>query len=153
MAELEDDIRRRIGLYVDAARERMSPPPARVVELAPGEQVAWDDTCGMLYSRIASIEPIYRVNAPFTSCEPNFWVVSVAMGALRCAAVMDNKGRPPSADAVTADGFEMLADMQALRQAIMAVPGTRTLTTWLPMGPEGGVHGGEWTFTFRTGVT
>ena len=134
-------------------------PPGRI-ELTPGGLPAWDDCCaGQLYLRVREVFP----TGPFPSfdavqkgvnpkCSIHMVAVSLAMGMIRCAATVDENGNSPSPAEVTADADEMLDDMATLLDVIVCeVKGVRgvmamKLDRWVPQGPNGGCHGGEWGF-------
>lgn len=140
--------------YVDAAVAALNPTPGRIIEVAPGAEVAWDqcDCNGQIWSRVIDMTPhlsseIRGVAGP--KCGVDYWIVQVALGVIRCAASMDEDGTPPSAREVSADGYQMLADMQVLQQVVLCSPDTWQVRQWTPSGPLGGCHGGEFVFTIR----
>jgi len=129
-------------------------PATRVIPLIPGVEAAWDESCdGLLYSRIETVIPNVQTPRPVSgSCRINYFTVTAAMGIIRCAATMDSRGNPPTVQEITADGLEMGADLATLAYQIQTAPETVDLVRWLPAGPMGGMHGGEWFFTFRLGA-
>lgn len=138
--------------YTAAAKAALDPSPSRVLTLAPGAEFPWDPTCGTLYTRISNLEAIYPQNAVGV-CDPSFYLVEAYIGVLRCAAPMTSKGNAPPVRKIEEDAWEMLADMNKLRNVLRGIEHTRRLGLWLPLGPEGGLHGGEWGFTFRVGLS
>ena len=140
-----------------AADDALDPAAGRVL-VAPGAEVAWDACCegsGQLWVRVVSVtdagavQPV-RVLADGTRCALPGWVVTVGVGVLRCSPVVDDRGRAPSADALTENASQLLADMDALAGVIVCagLQGWSDLL-WTPLGPEGGCAGGEWTFDVR----
>lgn len=143
--------------YVDAVQAELLAQGRgadRIVPIAPGMDVAWDDPCnGYLYARVESIVPHVQVPRPAASgCRVAYFVVTVAMGLLRCAATVDSRGNPPTPAQIGADGLEMTADIATMAHVLQANDRTRDIVRWLPLGPQGGMHGGEWFFTFQVGA-
>lgn len=129
--------------------------PGRVVPLAPGVAPAWDDCCdGQLYSRIMAVTPIYSTTrtAQGARCTPVRLDVQAAIGLLRCAAVVDDRGAAPSAREIFTDGLEMSADLALMLTALQCSSKVSQVTKWVPLGVEGGCHGGEWQFEFIVNV-
>lgn len=114
--------------------------------VAPGGEVAWDDCCdGQAWVRVISVAPTYQARCGIVK-----WTISLGIGVLRCAAVLDDDGVAPSPRQITADGHEMIADMDAIAHLIQCaddLPLDPTLGNWTPLGPNGGCHGGEWSAT------
>lgn len=126
----------------------------RVVHLAPGADPAWDNCCdGQLYSKIVDVEPVYPENrkADGSYCAPVRWTVTAAVGVLRCAAVLDDRGVAPRPSAITANGYEMSADMLAILGVLACSTKLSEVLRWEPLGVEGGCHGGEWQFIVSLG--
>ena len=67
---------------------------------------------------------------------------------MRCTPVVDDRGRAPSADALTGSAGQVLEDMAAVAGAVVCCSGLNGAggMLWTPLGPEGGCAGGEWTF-------
>lgn len=140
--------------YVDAVLRRLPPgrEPGRIVPIVPGTEPAWDDCCaGQLYGQVLEIAPSGdRSPTPGgIACGVTGWVASLAIGLLRCAHTVDDRGRAPSAEHVYSDGREMLHDMRVIHDALLASRATRSVIGWSPLTVEGGCHGGEWRFTVR----
>lgn len=141
---------------LDTVTDSLTPTPGRSV-LAPGSEVAWDDCCdGQVHVRVITVEPNYptaqRGNATVSgNCDPVAWSVTLGVGVIRCAAVLDDDGNAPAPHQITADARQMLDDMNTLAQALTChtFPGLDrlALSTWNPSGPMGGCHGGEWLVT------
>lgn len=138
--------------YTREAQRALSPAPDRVILVQPGQSAAWDGNCdGQLWTRLSGFAP-----GPGSSpdrrhgvdlCAVPVFTVTLEMGIIRCAAQMDNRGKPPSGDRITEDGHQSIDDMSALLGVLSCHRRTRSVTTWTPRGPEGGYHGGFWTFT------
>ena len=135
--------------------EREVDPPAARVFLAPGLEVAWDACCdGQLWVRVVGVAdgsdrvPVVPRLADGSSCAPPAWVVTLGVGVLRCTPVVDDRGRAPSADALTGSAGQVLEDMAAVAGAVVCCSGLSGVggMLWTPLGPEGGCAGGEWTF-------
>lgn len=144
--------------YIDAGPVNGVDRVPALIHLAPGREEAWDNCCtGQLYARVIEVYP----SSPFpgrsnaSGCG-DLMAVRIGLGVLRCAAVLDNEGNAPSAEAMTGDTLEALEDMAILLDVLRSfsvepwLPGFR-LEGWVPKGVSGGCHGGEWTFAL--GVT
>lgn len=135
------------------AKAALTPQPQRIVQVAPGESVAWDDCCsGQLWVRLVSIAPAPTATPDrrpgADACAVPFFVATLEVGILRCAAVVNDVGDPPSALQVTTDGVQSVSDMAQLLAVLRCMERpVRTLGAWTPQGPEGGCHGGFWQFT------
>lgn len=143
-----------LARYLVLAQAALSPTPGRVV-ISPGTDPAWDECCeGFLYARVISIAPaVSPIKASGTvgpGCGVIYWNATVAIGVLRCAAVVNDQGVSPTEDQITFDGLTMLADMVALEGVILCSGETRSVVQWVPVGVEGGCHGGEWQFVIST---
>lgn len=140
--------------YVAAATAALSPMPERIITYQPGAEVAWDGCCdGQLWGRVVTISPggVQPIKANGLPCGIGHWDVTLALGIIRCVGVVNDKGKPPTAERITNDGAQMLADLAALQEVITCLGFTRTVVAWTPVGPQGGCAGGEWTFTVRLG--
>lgn len=127
--------------------------PGRI-ELTPGRDVAWDNCCeggGQLYVRMTDVYPA----GPFPDldraqkCGVSMTGVFLAVGILRCAHVVDDRGNAPSANEVTSDALQVIEDSAVLYQVLQGlgdVPGVSRyqIGRWTPLGPSGGCTGGEW---------
>lgn len=142
-----------------AAAVALNPAPGRVVAVAPGAEVAWDDCCdGQVWARLVTFQPLPSAGAarkPGTDpCAVPHFVATVELGVTRCAATQDKNGNAPAAERVAADGLQGIADMAALLGVLRCPPPgveIRDLGSWTPQGPNGGCFGGVWTFTLRVG--
>lgn len=143
--------------YVTEAIDALSWEPGRVVYVAPGDQVAWDDCCeGQIWSRIIGITPAQsQRNAPrgwvgnAGVCGVTHYIIEVEIGLLRCASVVDDQGQAPAAATIGAEGLATLEDSMAILSAISCSKFTRQIGRYFPMGPQGGCVGGRWTFDMR----
>lgn len=131
--------------------------PSRAIALVPGESVVWDSCCegGQLTVRVASMAPrrTGAKTALLTPCTIDYWTVTVEVMLLRCAAVVDNQGLAPSAEALTNDGTRGLSDMALILRTITQLPFVDDVTAWTPQGPSGGCFGNRWNFTFKADAT
>lgn len=133
---------------LEDSREAIPGPRPGRVHLMPGADVVWDDCCdGQVWTRVISVTP-NRGKGP---CSVVSWTAEVAVGAVRCAATVDNRGNPPSPKAMTADTVAMLDDMHALEHVVQCSPHVSRIGGWRPIGPQGGCLGGEWTVNVRYG--
>lgn len=134
-------------------REDLTDPVARAT-VSPGGQVAWDDCCsGQLWVRLIGVEP--KSSAP--GCGVDYARVSLGVGTVRCAHTVDDLGRPPTQRQITSDGHEMVQDVNDIMSSLMQMTSPFderpfTLNQWIPLGPNGGCHGGEWRVTVDLGV-
>lgn len=136
---------------LDCAVAALDPPPERVA-VYPGNEVAWDDCCdGQVWSRLVSLAPTGSTTTQQARCGVVLWLVTLAVGSLRCAAVVDEQGHAPLPTALSADSEQMALDCSALMVALECclAPQVASLRMlgWAPLGPQGGCVGGEWTFT------
>ena len=143
--------------YLTRAEAALIPTPSRI-EITPGRDPAWDDCCsgsGQLYLRVIEMTPISintgtgRRSAAGVQCDISAWVFRLAIGVIRCAHTVNDDGEPPTSTEVTADAAQMLADANAILTVLENHEHTRDISRWLPQGPQGGCHGGEWEFDVR----
>lgn len=152
---VETVVKSRLHAYAAAVLDRLpeGARPGRVVPVSPGRLPAFDDCCsGLLYGRVDHLAPVAppKVGAAAgVRCGALLLQATVALGLVRCAATVTKGGAAPRAEAVLADGHEMLDDMLAIERAVLASPHTRSLVGWTPLEAEGGCHGGEWVFTMQ----
>lgn len=141
-----------LDYYRTSIAAAFDPMPSRTI-VQPGAEVAWDACCpdGQLWVRIVRIEPILPTvpRADGNFCAQLGWRAFLAAGLIRCVAVVDDRGRAPSAEAVTNDGLKLAADIFPLQQAIACAGYTQGMGIWTPLGPQGGCAGGEQEFTIR----
>jgi hypothetical protein len=141
---------------LECAAAVLEPPVARS-SLYSGATVAFDDCCdGQVWVRLVSLTPVLvqdRAQTGRTTTAPGCgvigWVALLAVGALRCAAVVDDAGHAPAPAVLTAETQQMTADAFALAEALTCCAVDVTPQRWDPIGPEGGCVGGEWTVAVR----
>lgn len=128
------------GNLLSFAARLLNPAPGAAV-LWPGNEVAWDvPDGGLLYVRVTS--QVARVQA---SCITGTQAV-LGLGCLRCVDAMGNDGSAPKPASRTADAEQILLDSAALLDVVAELPRELNVTaaSWVPLGPEGGAAGGEW---------
>lgn len=145
---VKTELRKRVFV----AHKKLSPKPGRKILYNPGSQVAWDDCCnGQVWGRLVSISPLPTANPSripgLSGCAAPAFIATLELGIIRCAAVVDDQGRAPSDMAVSRDGEQSIEDMATLLGVLASLESTRSIVAWTPQGPEGGCHGGYWTFT------
>lgn len=94
-----------------------------------------------------------QVDDTWTACDAPI-TYTLEMAVLRCALPFaDAKGNPPTLTQQFETVRLQMADMQAMKQAIMCcVPNddiTVALGAYNPLGPDGGLVGGFWTFSVQ----
>lgn len=136
-------------MLLEEALGYLSTPVHRVF-VAPAAEVAWDDCCGgSLYVRVADIVPVRgKPLADGSPCALIGWDVTFALGTVRCAETVDDRGRAPRATALTADALVLTQDAADLGQFLQCRVAVQNLR-WTALGPEGGCMSGEWTFMLR----
>lgn len=139
----------------DRAAAALDPAPEATV-IQPGLEVAWDSSCGLLWVRLSEAVPYYTTGrtsgSPVSRCPVGIDYM-LGVGVNRCVASLDNAGRPPTAQQISDNGAQAARDVEALYDALRdwtpPEMGTSRLGQWLPLGPEGGVAGGEWMLHVR----
>lgn len=140
-----------ILLTDEASGCTIQPPPCRVA-LYPGAEVAWD-TCevnsmgdnGQLW---ANLMPTVNIVNEGSCATVTF---QAEIGIVRCAATVDDDGDPPSPGEVAADALQQAEDADAIWRALSCCDArseavrSMVLTSWRPVGPQGGCVGGIWT--------
>lgn len=135
-----------ITSFVQGALAKLEWVPERVIHVAPGESVAWDDCCGgQLWGRLVSFEPSQATQGK--RCFIPHFIARIEMGLIRCASTVDDAGNPPPVSAIEGEGLAGLADMLRMAEAITCNPAFRSLGEFRPRGPQGGCVGGTWEFT------
>lgn len=131
------------------AEERLDPTPELVI-VSPGANVAWDNCCGQLWARIVNYTPPTGARqvrkADGSLCSPRRQA-TIEIGVLRCVAVVNDQGNPPTEAELNADGEQVLLDAEALWQMLSCEVKVREVIRWTPLGPQGGCAGGHWQFT------
>lgn len=138
--------------------------PVRRAFWHPGTTAPWD-ACGesgdgaegQVWVAVPRVYPSDNFPVETTAahrCAPRGFAAELTVGVLRCAAVVDDHGRAPSAEAVTDDALKVSRDRSIVLDAIVcclmgedADPGTYRLGGWTPLGPDGGCVGGTWSVT------
>jgi hypothetical protein len=131
--------------------------PARVCEV-PGE-LAWDDCdCGVLAVSVdgpylSTVLPTEAAGVDLASaCPPPYEAVDMTVSVVRCAPGPDDRGNPPTCEALTAAAITWFDDLDAVRSALAcALLELRdadtvvdfTLGETVPAGPEGGCVGSD----------
>lgn len=145
-----DTLGPKLDAYLACAVAHLTTPVTRAF-VQVGANVAHDDCCGgQVWVRVVSLAPVYPGNAP-ANCAPIYYNAQLAMGTIRCAAVVDDNGVAPAPSTITAEAHDMTQDMHDLMAAIQCC-GEKpmpVINSWTPTGPLGGCAGGEWTFTIK----
>lgn len=116
-------------------------PQAGAAVIWPGSEVSWDiPDDGLLYVRVAGRQAQGQGGC-FTSDRS-----VLGLGCLRSVLTMLADGSAPPWTDRTADAFQMIDDSEALYGALQLLPKEYEVSgaTWQPLGPSGGVGGGEW---------
>ena len=132
--------------------------------LYSGASVSWD-VCGrasdgsegQAWVAVQSVTPTdaFPSPAPPHRCPPAEYAAEMIVGLLRCAATVDDQGRPPDPAALTDEFDRVGRDRAILREAILCCladdlePGEWQLGSWTPLGPQGGCVGGQQVVTVR----
>lgn len=154
VADFAKQIKVTLAAIAQRSSTDLSPAPGRTVLLAPGALVAHDDCCdGQVWARLVNLGPMPS-NDParrpgMNPCAVPEFMLTAELGIVRCAATVNDQGRAPSPRQITADGEQSINDMSALLGVLRCTDNLRSLISWTPTGPEGGCHGGYWTFTMR----
>jgi hypothetical protein len=139
---------------VDDAASRLDPAPLRVIHIGIGQMAVSDTGCGQIHARVVSVVPLMSTQPGATkvNCGILGYTVTCALNVQRCVATVTDHGSP-SAKQIEDDGIQLLADMNACVEAIVAHSKTRSVVGWTPMAEQGAIAGGEWLFTIRLGVS
>lgn len=132
------------------------PLPARIevrhgAEVTPVAGTQEDECCsGLAWVRVSSMAPRADedpvILADGTVCGFDQWTVTVELGVLRCWDFGDGAQGPTSAQYL-ADTRRQLADMQAMRRALLCCTEDWRPVEYTPEGPEGTCLGGTWSAT------
>lgn len=113
-----------LGHIVDRLTELDAAPKRAYVCADVG--VPSDDCCaGTVWVRVASIIPTDGSTNPMRQLvsagtgTPSGHAILLEAGALRCAPVIDRKGRPPSVDAMRETALNTARDRDAIRKAVV----------------------------------
>lgn len=139
--------------YLHAVLERasgyVSPAPELTI-IAPGAEVAWDNCCGQMWVRVVDYGPpsgarqVRKADGSLCAMRRQ---ATIELGMLRCAAVVDDHGNPPTEEELNEDGAQVLADAEGLWMLLSCEVKVREVLRWTPVGPNGGCVGGHWQFT------
>jgi hypothetical protein len=139
-----------LEMILGQAEPYLDPPVGRAA-IYPGLEVAWDDCCsGQLWVRLINVVPsgVGQQPGAVVGCKPLQWTALIGLGALRCAASVDDSGRAPSPATLTAEALQMSADRTALAEALQCAiaqyVSQLSFVRWDSLGPQGGCVGGEW---------
>ncbi|MFI6290013.1 hypothetical protein ACIBEJ_00420 [Nonomuraea sp. NPDC050790] len=147
-----------LACFCEALNGTVAGAPCRC-SLLPGANVAADLCCdcgrgnGQAWVRVDGMWPTTsrwpQRLLEAEACPLGMWAVQLELGAYRCAAKVDGRGRPPSAERLTRDTEIVLDDAAAMRLAASCCfrpaggPTRRMIVgEWRPLGPEGGCVGG-----------
>lgn len=128
-----------------------------------GGEVPWDSCdsgCaggknGMLWAQLVRIDPVTG-DPGAGNCASFAWTIE--FGIVRCVAGPDQSGNPPSETAVAADAAQQIADADAIFAALSCCASRSdalrdaTVSSWTPLGPDGGCAGGTWSMRGRLNV-
>jgi hypothetical protein len=145
------DINGLLDHYLAVAVAALDPTPGKVF-VQPGGEVAWDqcDCDGQAWSRLLEVAPVVgSTKANGMPCGILYWNLQMAVGVLRCVAVVNDRGVAPAAAKITADGHKFGADAANLLQAVVCDPQTVAIVGVTPLGPLGGCAGSEVLFSVR----
>jgi hypothetical protein len=149
---------------VEEALSKYDAPACRTF-IAPGAAPAWDVCCdcgagdGMAWVQIAEVFPsdnFPAVQGAGMRCNYAENGVRFNIAVIRCAAVLDDQGRPPSSERLTADARKVQRDRAIINEAIRccylsdADPGSFVIGTFTPLGPQGGCVGGTTSLQIAT---
>ncbi|MDQ0376496.1 hypothetical protein [Amycolatopsis thermophila] len=127
-----------------------------------GAEVPWDDCSadggreGMAWVRITGVYPTDRFPAQAataTACgAQDGWVVTLELGAMRCAPALGPQGQLPGCDANTAAAEKAAQDAHAMRRALFCCDWLENSDQRFLVGPwtpasGGGCQGGVMTVT------
>lgn len=130
--------------------------------IAAGGPPAWDICCqvglaeGQAWVQLQSVVPTLNFPMPAPPGRGFAeWAVSVNLGVLRCAAVPDDQGNPPSEQAIANDVLKVSRDRLLMQQTVECCfiqelydPDVCMIGAWTPLGPQGGCVGGQQNLTF-----
>lgn len=125
--------------------------------IVPGAEVVHDKVCpSMLYVRLINSGPYQafpQVSLVKRKCGHPV-ATAMAVGVIRCQQGLGNANRPlqPTVEQLTEDANLMFCDQALMWKALMCcldsdeIGGNFMVGTYQPLGPQGGVYGGEWNF-------
>lgn len=112
-----------------------------------------NDKCGMAWVRLVTIYPSDGVGQQAEAVGNCYLGTDaiVEVGILRCAAMPDDRGNPPTGYALLQSFEQQTTDALTMQRAIMCCeaisPKDIILGVYTPQGPLGGMVGGVWQFT------
>lgn len=116
--------------------------------VGPAGGPAWD--CAMLFVSLSGITP--RLDA--SGCV-EMYHATFRVGLLECVAHVEDSGRVPTPAQVTEDGLSIASKVEPLLRLIesfdyepLGVHG-HSMSAYEPLGPSGGLAGGQWYVTYR----
>ena len=158
-----DPVGPRLELLLACLEDRLAAYDVPVCRafIHPGAMAPWD-ACGesgdgaegQAWVGVSGIAPQPTQDAG-QRIQPVEYAVSVVVGVLRCAAVVDDQGNPPTVEAVMADAEKQTRDAAIVREVLEccypkmtdAARGEFLMGNWEPLGPLGGCVGGQWRAT------
>lgn len=145
----------RLTIILDAATVAVSGCGVPVAKsgIVHGE-VMWDECCeGYLFMRVVQtdlVEQFPQASQPVTRCTQSLASL-VELGILRCAPMVDDNGNPPSDAEQQEFAYDTIVDKSILYNVLRNhnpdwANYPVVITSWVPLGPEGGCGGGAWQF-------
>jgi hypothetical protein len=118
--------------------------------VVPGGEVAWDDCeCGQLTVHHTAVYPSRSfpepdLAAPFTKCDPPFWVAEVVITMVRCVPHGDGEN-PPSCEGLEAAAAVQDRDIEAMQMGVTCCLAGQfhQMRDHLTLGPSGACSGSE----------
>lgn len=127
--------------------------------VVPGEAAAADyfgnckGVCGMAWVRLSSMYPATSVGVADISignCNKELGL-ELEVGIMRCFVLSDERGNPPSAEAIKEATSLQVLDAECMVRAVACCDAISRrdfrLSLYQPLGPEGGVVGGIWSLS------
>jgi hypothetical protein len=142
---------------LDCVEVNLTVPVGRSL-IMPGDRVVWDDCCdGQLWVKVDSIQGARSMREPAVQPCAATYNVTLSVGVVRCASMLDDQGNIPTTAAMTADALTVLQDYADVLAGITCCFAPQELVAalriqdWTPVGPEGGCVGGTVgvSFTFN----
>lgn len=107
--------------------------------------------CSQLWVRVMDVseKPGQPQGFDGSSCA-DVMLYQLEVGILRCLHIPEG-GEAPTTSEVLNQALQAMTDMNDIRCAALAceVDATLVVGSWTPLGPQGGQHGGVWTFTME----
>lgn len=135
---------------LDDILPRLTKKPGRVIAVVPGNQIAWDDCCqGQLTCRLVSMTPVLAEGSSMAQCGIKYWQAIGEVALLRCSQALDDRGNAPKPSIVRTEGVEGLSDSDVLLKSIGDQNWISSISSWMPLGPQGGCKGIQIQFNFN----